>query len=209
MRYLLLALSLGYLNTYAQTNDFDPDLAAQFAQFEGKTAANCILDDPTGKKISLSSFKGKVVYLHFWATWCSVCVGELTELRKMHARLQQENPDIVFVNIAIDSEKDDWLKLLTEYQVPGINLFDIANENNPKRSDKMFGLEVLPSYVIIGKDGNILGYDTPSPDEDIMADWALLQAAKGISTYKAYEAYAKNTPEFVAWMKAYLKKYPD
>lgn len=191
-----------------QQDDYDPELADLFAQNQGKMAADFSLQNASGQKVSLASLRGKVVYLHFWATWCGVCVGELTELKRLYDRLHNENPDIVFVNVVIDSEPDKWKAIVDEYQVPGLNLFDPADENNPTRTDKRYGFEVLPSYIIVGKDGKILGYDAPSPDEDIMADWVLLQAAKGVSTRKAYEQYARNTREFVAWMKEYLLKYP-
>ena len=209
-RLFLIGLFCCLINTSRaqQQDDYDPELAAQYAQFQGKTATDFSLEDLAGQKITLASLKGKVVYLHFWATWCGVCVGELPELKKLHARLQAEDPNIVFVNVVIDSEKDKWKALVAEYQVPGINVYEAASETDPKRTDRRYGFEVLPSYVIVGKDGKILGYDAPSPDDDIMADWVLLQAANGVSTRKAYEQYARNASEYVTWMKEYLRKYP-
>ncbi len=209
MRPLFIIWILTISTVFAQTDDFDPELAEQLAYKQGKPAPNFVLEDAQGKKVSLASFKGKVVYLHFWAEWCGVCIGELPELNKMHARLAKENPEIVILNIATTSEKPAWKKALIKHQVAGINLFDALGENDPKRVSKLFGFDILPSYVIISKEGNIIGYDVPSPDEDIMTDWMLLQATKGIAAPKSYELYAKNTPEFVTWMKAYLKKYAD
>lgn len=209
MRQLLIVWLLSISTTFAQTDDFDPELAEQFAYKQGKPAPNFVLEDAQGKKVSLASFKGKVVYLHFWAEWCGVCVGELPELNKMYGRLAKETPEVVILNIATTSEKPAWKEALAKHQVAGINLFDASGENDAKRVSKLFGFDILPSYVIISKEGNIIGYDVPSPDEDIMTDWMLLQATKGIPARKSYELYAKNTPEFVNWMKAYLKKYAD
>ncbi|MFN8357733.1 MAG: TlpA disulfide reductase family protein [Spirosomataceae bacterium] len=202
---VLLTFGVGY----AQTDDFDPDFAEQLSFKQGKPAPNFTLEDAQGKKVSLASFRGKVVYLHFWAEWCGVCVGELPELNKLSTRLAKEGAEVVVLNVCTASEKPAWKEALSKHKVAGINLIDPSGDSDPKRVSTLFGFDILPSYVIISKEGNIIGYDVPSPDEDIMTDWMLLQATKGVVARKSYELYAKNTPEFLTWMKAYLKKYGE
>jgi thiol-disulfide isomerase/thioredoxin len=184
--------------------DYDPDLAAQYAQLQGEIAPNFILEDDKGNKVSLASFRGKVVYLHIWAEWCSVCIGEMPELRELSQRFQGE--PVVFLNVIVDSEKANWKTLLAKHQVPGVNVFDARPNGDHNRIDLLYGLDLFPAYAIIGKDGKLLGYDAPAPDEDIWIDWALTQAIKAVPTKKAYESYTKNTSDYNNWLKGYMKK---
>ncbi len=202
--YLVAILLIISKLSFGQSNDYDPDLAADFAINQGKIAPNFVLEDNTGKKVALSEFKGKTVYLHFWADWCGVCIGELPALKELYER--QKNDDLVFINIVIDSEKENWKKLINQYQIPGINLFDNKKSNDKTRSDAVYGYSVAPAYVLIDKTGKILGHDVPAPDEDIFADWVIAQAQKGIPTRKAYELYAKNNSEYTKWLKGYMSK---
>lgn len=189
---------------WGQKIEFDPELATQYAHWQGKIAPNFTLEDATGKRVSLSDLKGSVVYLHFWADWCGVCLGEMPDLKDLSERLKGQ--DVVIVNVAIDSDKANWQELLAKHQIPGINLFDPKPERDKSRTEKVYNFEVLPTYVIIGKDGKILGHDVPPPDEDILPDWALYQATKGIGTKQAYERYVKNDASYSLWIKDFIKK---
>ncbi len=61
------------------------------------------LDDLAGNKVKLSSFKGKVVLLNFWATWCPPCRAEMPSMEKLYQSLRN-NPEFVF--LAVDSQED-------------------------------------------------------------------------------------------------------
>lgn len=61
------------------------------------------LDDLTGKKVKLSSFRGKVIFINFWATWCPPCRQEMPGLEKLYQSLK-DNQDFVF--LAVDSLED-------------------------------------------------------------------------------------------------------
>ena len=59
-------------------------------------------DDLTGQSISLESYQGKALVLNFWATWCPPCVNEMPELEA----LSQAHPDVQFVGLAIDTQRN-------------------------------------------------------------------------------------------------------
>lgn len=59
-------------------------------------------DDLTGQSISLESYQGKALVLNFWATWCPPCVKEMPELEA----LSQAHPDVQFVGLAIDTQRN-------------------------------------------------------------------------------------------------------
>lgn len=69
---------------------------------EGNEAINFTLKDPDGKEISLSDYKGKKVFLNFWATWCNPCKKEMPEMEKIH----QTYPNVVVLAVNMDSDKD-------------------------------------------------------------------------------------------------------
>jgi thiol-disulfide isomerase/thioredoxin len=190
--------------SFGQTASYDPDLALDFAKNLGKLAPNFVLQDEQGRSVSLSQFKGKTVYLHFWAEWCGVCVGELPDLKQLQDRTNTD--ELVIINIAIDSDKDNWKKLISQHQIPGINLLDTKKSSDKTRSDAQYGFEVAPAYVLIGKDGKFLGHDVPAPDEEIFVDWVIAQAINGVSTKVAYEQYAKNTKEYTKWLKENMSR---
>ncbi|MDH3760223.1 MAG: TlpA family protein disulfide reductase [Gammaproteobacteria bacterium] len=117
--------------------------------------------------VSLSSFKGKIVLLNLWATWCPPCVYELPALDRLQQRLGNE--EFVVVTVSVDHD-------------PGLahNLFTgklaLANLEfyfeNPERLGKTFPLDVLPSNFIIDREGRATGmlrsyvdWDSPAADE--------------------------------------------
>lgn len=67
-----------------------------------RDAPDFTISTPDGRKISLKESKGKVVILHFWATWCKPCKEEFPLFEKMHQRFQDK--DVVFLPIAIDAK---------------------------------------------------------------------------------------------------------
>ena len=200
----LLSLLLFASISFGQTADYDPDLALDFAKDQGKIAPNFVLQDEQGRQVALSQFKGKTIYLHFWAEWCGVCIGELPDLKTLSDRTASD--ELLIINIAVDSDKDNWKKLIAEHKIPGINLLDPKKSSDKSRSDAQYGFEVAPAYVLISKDGKILGHDVPAPDEDIFVDWVIAQAIKGVPTRLAYERYAKNAKEYTTWLKENMSR---
>ena len=85
-----------------------PDAAGGNAPFAAsplvnKPAPNFILENLTGQKVSLSSFKGKAVLLNFWATWCGPCKIETPWIVELHDQYAQQGLEVV----GVDTEDDD------------------------------------------------------------------------------------------------------
>jgi thiol-disulfide isomerase/thioredoxin len=109
-----------------------------------------------GKQVPLSSLKGKVVVVNFWATWCGPCREELPRLRRLAADL--EGKGVQFVAVSIDEPKDESKirPLLEQLHVtPGGNFAVWVGSN--QYALQSFGLGgVVPGTVVIGPDGNIV-----------------------------------------------------
>jgi thiol-disulfide isomerase/thioredoxin len=150
---------------------------AHLALANGQPAPDFTLADASGKKVSLSSLRGKIVYLDFWATWCAPCLAEMPaslELRKKFA-----GRDVVFLYVSLDSQPADWQKYLTNKQVASTNavqLHDGGAFDGP--APRAFNVQSIPSYWLIGRDGRIIANNPPRPSTSPAIDNALEQALK-------------------------------
>lgn len=75
--------------------------------------------DQEGKSVSLSSLKGKVVFINFWATWCPPCIEELPSINKLRSSFK-DNDNIVFLMVDVDSKMEESSAFMQEnsYDLP-------------------------------------------------------------------------------------------
>ncbi|MGJ1433542.1 TlpA family protein disulfide reductase [Sphingobacterium spiritivorum] len=164
-----------YLSKFVEDGGSKDDLAALQDTYDqaiklasGNEPPPFALDDLNGKRVSLKDFAGKVVYIDFWASWCSPCRYEMKNgSPKLHAKLA-DNKDIVFLYISIDDNEDKWRQAIKEDHIEGIHLLAKGNTNSDFA--KAFNISAIPRYVIIGRDGKILDNDAPRPSNDITYD---------------------------------------
>ena len=108
-------------------------------------------------------FKGKVLLINFWATWCKPCYQEFEYENELVLKFQKEPVEIV--NICIDSEKDNWEKVVTKYSLKTKNLF--AAKNWSEKINKDFGVTALPHSVLIDWNGNVIQNKCLRPSEEV------------------------------------------
>ncbi len=101
-----------------------------------------------GKTVNLDQFKGQVVMINFWASWCGPCRTEMPILEKLHAKYKPMGFTMVGVNVEPDSKLAvDWLKA-TPVTFP--ILFDTKSEVS-----KLYQVAGMPSTVIVDRKGNL------------------------------------------------------
>jgi thiol-disulfide isomerase/thioredoxin len=131
----------------------------QAPDFDGKT--------PDGKTISLSSLKGKLVYIDVWATWCGPCREEFPESKKL-VREFEGNNDVVFLYVSLDENVDAWKKMLKDGTVPGGTHIN-QQSNSPGSLWSKYMLWGIPRYIMVSKDGTMLKAHAPRPSSGEVA----------------------------------------
>ncbi len=81
---------------------FRPDFASEKPVIPLPSSEDLLLTDTAGKQVNLSSFRGKIVLLNFWATWCPPCRAELPSLQKLAARWK-DHKDLVILTVDVDA----------------------------------------------------------------------------------------------------------
>lgn len=128
------------------------DVARKKAQSEvGQPAPDLTFPNEKGKMVSLSSLKGKVVIVDFWASWCGPCRAETPKLKAIYEDYKGDKR-VAFVSISIDEKKAAWTKALAEEQTPWINL--LAPNSGREAMDK-YQFNGIPFIICIDKDGKI------------------------------------------------------
>jgi peroxiredoxin len=126
-----------------------PDLRVlQKQQLIGKTAPDFPIKKAQGVYApQLSSLKGQVVLLDFWATWCGPCMQALPHLQQMHERLGKKGLRIIGVT------NDPWEKVGDVVKQRRITYGQISDESNA--IGMQYIVTALPTLVLIGKDGKV------------------------------------------------------
>ena len=125
---------------------------------KGDFAKDIIFKDAYNNSVSLSSYKGKVIYLEFWATWCGPCVADKPKMELLKAAYKG-NDSIVFLSVSIDDEKDRWKNYLAKN-----NIF--ANELIVDRNTVAdYNILNVPRMILINKDFTIEQLYAPGPGE--------------------------------------------
>jgi len=116
----------------------------------GKTAEDIPLTLETGKSAKLSDYRGKVVVLNFWATWCPPCVEETPSLVALQQRISSRNG--VVLGVSVDDDDAAYRKFLQDH---GIN-FPTARDADAKKFALDYGTSMYPETYIIDRKGKIL-----------------------------------------------------
>ena len=120
--------------------------------------------DINGKEYSLSDFKGKLVYIDVWATWCGPCIAQIPALKKLEH--DYKDKDVVFVSISVDKESDfeKWKAMVIEKDLKGVQLF--ADKSFDSKFIKAYGISSIPTFILLNKKGKIIERRTSKPSTD-------------------------------------------
>jgi peroxiredoxin len=116
----------------------------------GGTAPDFVLKDLSGRDTKLSTFRGKVVLLEFWATWCPPCKAAIPDMEKLYGKYHGQDFTILGVSIDADSDAAMVAQFASSHGISYPVL--IADESVPTA----YNIMSIPATFIIGKDGTII-----------------------------------------------------
>ncbi len=117
----------------------------------GQPAPAFTLHDLDGQPVSLSQFKGQVVLLDFWASWCGPCITDLPALRKIKEKTAAQ--PVVFLNLSLDGDEAAWRKAIDQHQIKGVHL---RSAGWGSEVAKAYQVSALPSYYLVDSQGLIV-----------------------------------------------------
>lgn len=155
----------------------DEDKATSIEESE-QVAPDFTLYDQYGQVHSLSDYKGKIIFLNFWATWCPPCREELPYIQELYEEYsKKEDSDVVFLGVTFpgfgnEQDVDGVTSFLEEngYTFPVLMDFDTSLMLD-------YYITAYPTTFIINSEGNILGYIPGGMTKDIMEN--VLDQARG------------------------------
>ena len=126
------------------------------------------LKDQNGRLTSLSEFRGKVVFINFWTTWCLACVIEMPSMEKLHQKFKDK--DFVMVGINLQESEATILKFFKEQKLTFTTLLDSTGEVGTA-----FRIRGIPTTFILDKKGVIIGRALGPREWDSRDSFALFE----------------------------------
>ena len=114
----------------------------------GQPAPDFALKSSTGENVRLSEYRGDVVLINFWATWCGPCRQEMPLLDELYTRYQRVGFNLLGVNIDDDSARA--MSMIRELGISFPVLFD-----SRKEVSKLYDVNAMPVTVLVDRAGNV------------------------------------------------------
>ena len=139
----------------------------------GDKAPDFTLNDPSGKSISLSSLKGKVVLLDFWASWCGFCKEENQELIPIYNTFKNHGFEIF--SISVDNKKEAWVNAIKNQKLIWPNHGSDLKGWDECKVAATYGVESLPTGFLIDEHGIIIGTGMDAYDLEKKLNWIFFE----------------------------------
>ena len=108
------------------------------------------LQDLNGADVNISDFRGKIVFLNFWATWCPSCVFEMPSMEKLHQKLKDK--EFAMVSVSIKDTAAEVKHFYKQNKLTFTALLDSSGKTVPG-----FSIRAIPTTLILDKTGRIIG----------------------------------------------------
>lgn len=125
-----------------------PQVKERVAIKEGGVAPSFTLKDLTGKEVSLADYRGKVVIIDFWATWCPPCRKELPHIQKIYDKYRDKGVTV----LAITSESN--IEKVKDFIEEGGYSFPILIDRRGE-ANSAYGIRAIPMLFVLDKEGII------------------------------------------------------
>lgn len=147
----------------AKQSDIATELKHKVAQVSkllpGQPAFDLVLEDVNGGTRRLSDFKGKIIYVDLWATWCGPCIEESPAFEALSEKYKDQ--EILFVPVSTDTGKSKWLEYLSQHEK------HLAQYNSTDQALKEgWCIMYIPRFILIDREFNIIDAYAPRPSSE-------------------------------------------
>ncbi|HSC53579.1 MAG TPA: TlpA disulfide reductase family protein [Phnomibacter sp.] len=125
----------------------------------GAAAPEFMMNDVNDKPVSLSSFKGQIVLIDFWASWCGPCRQENPNVVKAYEAYKDKG--FTILGVSLDQDKAAWLKAIADDKLSWTQVSDLQYWNNA--AAKLYKVQSIPANFLLDKDGKIIARDLRGP----------------------------------------------
>ena len=126
----------------------------------GQPAPEISLPNAKGDTLTLSSFKGKVVLIDFWASWCRPCRESNPHVVKLYEKYKDKGFEVF--GVSIDNNKSSWLKAVKRDKIPYTQVIDGEGWDAP--TAMRYGVDAIPATFVLNKDGKIEAINLEGPE---------------------------------------------
>ena len=121
----------------------------------GKEAPELILPMPNGKDLALSSLKGKVVLIDFWASWCAPCMKEMPNVKRAYEKYKNKGFEIL--GVSLDKDREAWLGAISKLDLKWPQVSDLKFWES--EACQIYAVQSIPFTVLLDKEGTIIATD--------------------------------------------------
>jgi thiol-disulfide isomerase/thioredoxin len=140
----------------------DPDVVKIGKMMQGAVRRSKLVGAPIvvhgqtleGKDFNWKSYKGKVVLVDFWATWCGPCRAEIPNMKKMYEKYHDKGFEVVA--ISIDNGKDAPVKYMENEKLPWVCLFDPQPGKDLQPLAEYYGIFSIPQAILVDQEGRVV-----------------------------------------------------
>lgn len=129
------------------------EITAESPEKQNTEAKNTLPDftltDLEGNTVSLKDFRGKNVYLNFWASWCPPCKAEMPDIEKLYQ--ETKGTDLIILAVNIGEDKETVVNFMSQYKYNFKVLLDADSS-----VAQMYGVSSIPESIFIDKEGNLV-----------------------------------------------------
>lgn len=163
---LFVPFAKRYIDQFCKDSEGCMNLKKQIKNAEsfvlGAEAPDFTLMNMEGEPVSLSDFKGKVVLIDFWASWCGPCRRENPHVAKLYSKYKADGFEIL--GVSLDKTKDRWIDAVAKDKLTWPQVSDLKGWQNEVA--QMYSVKSIPDTVLLDKEGKILARKLRGPELD-------------------------------------------
>ena len=131
---------------------YESQMALENTLTPGSPAPELVLNSPDGKPIALSSLKGKIVMVDFWASWCKPCRQENPSIVKIYNKYKNSGFEIL--GVSLDENKEKWMEATKQDGLPWPQVSDLKGWQSA--AAQVYGIQSIPFTILVDKEGKII-----------------------------------------------------